>query len=286
MVRGGALLSNGVTLRTFTETNTLQIVVRAQECFYDSTNRSVNSAGPLQMQTADGKFSIEGVGFYWQQTNSSLFISNKVHTLIQAELFQGPATNQNQAAGGADTGPLTIWSDQFSYNGTNGLGIWREHVRVTGTNLALSSALLTAKVPMEQRRVLSLLAETNVVIDYNGLHGTGARLNYAPDTGLIRLLDHATWTAERREGSGDELIIDHSNQVFQVNGHAWLKLPGQSIGNLDFFPFPTRPPGISPNPLSARWRSSASGMRSTRIRRPFMTRSGSMSTGMEQCAAE
>ncbi len=247
MVHGGALLSDGVTLRSFTETNTLQLVVRAQECFYNSSNHTVNSAGPLQMQTADGKFSIEGIGFYWQQTNSSLFISNRVHTMIQGELFQGPATNKNETAGDAPTEPpLSIWSDQFSYDGTNGLGIWRQDVRVRqtnelGTNLALNSAVLTAKVPIEQRRVLSLDAETNVIVDYNGLHGTGARLNYAPDTGVIRLKDNATWSAEQRHGQGDELVIDQSNQVFQVNGHALLKLPGQSIGESGFLSFSNAP---------------------------------------------
>ena len=245
-VRGGYFLSEGVLLRTYSETNTLQLTARAQECFYSSTNRVVNSAGPLRIETADGKFSIEGVGFYWQQTNSSFFISNKVHTVIEAELFQPTTTNQSETAGTADTGPLTILSDHFSYNGTNGLGNWREHVRVSGTNLALSSASLTAKVPMaqsplDQHRVLSLLAETNVTVKYNKLIGTGARLTYSPETGLIRLLDRATWTTEGRRGSGDELIIDRSNQVFQVTGHAWMKLPGQGIGQSGFLSFSNTP---------------------------------------------
>jgi len=244
-VRGGYLLSEGVTLRAISESNTLQLVVQAQECFYSPSNHTANSAGPLQMQTADGKFSIGGVGFYWLQTNSSLFISNQVHTLILAELFQS-ATNQPGSAGNPDMGPLSIWSDRFHYDGTSGLGIWSEHVLVigtntTGTNLALSSELLTAEVPIKQRQVRSLLAEGNVVIDYNGLHGTGGRLNYAPNTGLIRLWDHAAWTAQQREGSGDELIIDRSNQVFQVNGHAWLNLPGQSIGETGFLSFSNTP---------------------------------------------
>lgn len=246
-VRGGYLLSEGVLLRTYSETNTLQLTARANECFYSSTNRAVNSAGPLRLETADGKFSIEGVGFYWQQTNSSFFISNKVHTVIQAELFQPAGTNQSSAAGAADTGSLTILSERFSYNGTNGLGKWRENVRVTGTNLVLSSALLTARIPMaqkplEQHRVLSLLAETNVTVKYNELFGTGARLTYAPETGLIRLLDQATWrTPEGRQGRGDELVIDRSNQVFQVNGHAWMKLPGQGIGQSGFLSFSNTP---------------------------------------------
>jgi lipopolysaccharide export system protein LptA len=254
LVPGGALLSEGVTLQAFTVTNTLQLVVRAEHCFYNSSNHSVNSAGPLQMQTADGKFRIEGEGFFWQQTNSSLIVSNKVHTLIQADLLQSASTNRVDSASPSDTGPLTILSDRFKYDGSSGLGIWQDNVRVNGTNLALSSATLTALVPMGERQVHSLVAEQAVVIDYysDGLHATGERLNYAPDTGLARLSQRATWRAQLREGRGDELVIDRSNHLFQVNGNAWLKLPGQAVGESGFLVFSN---SSAPSPSSSIQRS-------------------------------
>ena len=234
MVPGGALLSDGVTLQAYTETNTVQFIVRAEHCFYNSTNHSVNSAGPLNMQTADGKFSIEGEGFFWQQTNSNLIVSNKVHTLIQADLLQGPTTNREDNSSRPETGPLTILSERFSYDGNSGRGVWSDKVRVNGTNLALSSSTLTAEVPIGtgERHVHMLLADHDVVADYfsEGLHATGERLNYAPDTGLARLSERATWRAQKREGSGDELVIDRTNHLFQVIGNAWLKLPGQTGG--------------------------------------------------------
>src|SRR5438046_1353070 len=147
LVPGGAVLSEGVLLQTFSETNTPQIIVRAQECFCNSSNHTVNSAGPLYMQTADGRFSLQGEGFYWRQTNSSLIVSNNVHTLIQPSLFQTPATNGNTASISTTNGPLSIRSQKFNYDGTSGLAVWRETVQVNGTNLALSSAVLTAEVP-------------------------------------------------------------------------------------------------------------------------------------------
>jgi lipopolysaccharide export system protein LptA len=243
MVPGGAMLSDGVTLHTFTESNTLQLVVKAEHCFYNSTNHAVNSAGPLQMQTADGKFSIEGEGFYWQPTNSSLVISNKVHTLIQADLLQSSPTNRNDGTKEADNGPLSILSDRFNYDGISGHGIWRDNVRVNGTNLALKSAMLTAEVPAGEtnRQVRSLDAEGDVIVDYknlqgagDALHATGKHFNYAPDTGLVRLSGGATWQADQREGRGEELVIDRTNHIFQVNTNAWLRLPGQSAGEPGF----------------------------------------------------
>ena len=239
---GKSFLSEGVVLRTFSETNTPQLIVKCDDCVYDSKTREVNSAGRIQMQTADGKFTIEGIGFFWRQTNSSLVISNQVHTLIQSASFpQGTNTVINPA--GPESGPIVIDSRKFSYDGPSGRGVWLEHVHVTGTNLDLTSEMLTATVPADQqqarsqREVRSLLAQTNVVVKYNGLDATGGRLTYSPDNGLIRLTEQAKWRAEQRHGYGDELVLDRTNQIFQVNGHAALYLPGQTLGESGFLSF-------------------------------------------------
>ncbi len=245
---GMILFSNGVILRHFSETNTLQMVVRASQCLYDSTNHLFGSAGPIQMQTADGRFTIEGEGFYVQQTNSSLVISNKVHTTILGELLQAQPTKQSENPAKPNTDPLTIWSGRFNYDGVSHKGVWRDNVSLTGTNLALRSAVLTAEVPISGQQVRSLLAETNVILDYAGLHATGSRLTYAPDNGLVRMSDQATWQSDQREGYGDELVVDRTNRIFQVNGHAWLKLPGQALGETGFLSSSNSPSNKSANP--------------------------------------
>jgi lipopolysaccharide export system protein LptA len=236
MPDGSAMLSDEVILRTFSETNTLQLIVKARECFYNATNHQVNSAGPIQMQTADGRFTIDGVGFLWQQTNLSLVISNDVHTVIQPESDQPKQGNKAVNSQGPENGPLFISSGQFRYDGSpgGGAGVWRDHVRVTGTNLIVTSRILTAEVPTNERQVRSLVAEQDVNVEYGDLHATGARLHYAPDSGLIRLSGQAAWQAEQKEGRGEELVIDRTNQIFQVNRHAWLKLPSQGLAESGF----------------------------------------------------
>src|SRR5579859_4654473 len=150
---GRTILSQGVILRTFTRTNTPELIVKCQECVLNSATREVNSSGPIQMQTADGRFTIEGIGFFFQQTNSSLIISNQVHTLIQSASFPLGA-NQTNTSTGPESGPLFIDSGQFSYNGSSGRGIWWDHVCVTGTNaqgtnLVLRSEVLSGTVPAD-----------------------------------------------------------------------------------------------------------------------------------------
>lgn len=78
----GLIRITAVKLSKFAEDGRLQMLMEAPQCVFDSLRRSVSSPGPLHMRYADGKVSLEGEGFLWQQTNSVLIISNKVRTVI------------------------------------------------------------------------------------------------------------------------------------------------------------------------------------------------------------
>jgi hypothetical protein len=82
----GTFLIKELKLETYRENGEREIVVMSPECVYDSARRVASSASRLQIQTGDGRFTIEGEGFLWQQTNFSLTISNRVHTIIRPEL--------------------------------------------------------------------------------------------------------------------------------------------------------------------------------------------------------
>lgn len=82
-------LSNGLIfirqlkLQTFDEKGAGQMVVHAPRCVFDTTRRTVSSAGPLEVESDDGKLHLQGQGFLWCQTNLDLIISNTVHTTIR-----------------------------------------------------------------------------------------------------------------------------------------------------------------------------------------------------------
>jgi hypothetical protein len=79
----GKFLIKELKLEMYRENGEREVVVEAPECVYDSAQRVARSAGRLQVQTGDGRFLIEGEGFLWQQTNSSLIISNRAHTIVR-----------------------------------------------------------------------------------------------------------------------------------------------------------------------------------------------------------
>jgi hypothetical protein len=79
---GGLVFIRELKLQTFTENGEPQLLVEAPHCVFDPAQRAAYSPGKLQARTADGKFHLEGEGFLWRQTNSSLIISNRVRTVI------------------------------------------------------------------------------------------------------------------------------------------------------------------------------------------------------------
>lgn len=244
----GQYLCKEATLQTFTETGQRELVVRAPECISDPAGRSASSEGPLHVQTADGKFTLEGEGFLWQQTNSILLISNRVHTVIQPDLLQSASPKPRTDAPLVDARGIEIFSREFSYAKGSGLGIYRGNVQAVGTNFSLTSEKLTVELPMTERKLQSITAEQNVAIDYTNaytIHATANHAVYSADTGLIRLTDHPAWRADSREGRGTELVIDQTNRIFQANGNAWLKIPSEGKGNFGLFSSSNAAPGTS-----------------------------------------
>ena len=223
----GRWLVTNAKWRTFRVTGEGEIAAETPQCIYDSRQKTVSSAGPLHMETADGKFSIEGEGFLYRQTNSTLVVSNRVHTILHPELLQPQsATSRTNTPAEAVPG-IDIYSDQFDYAQLSGLGIYQGNVRVTGTNLTSTSGRLTIVMSVTERLLQSLTAEQNVIIDYETIHATGERAFYSADTGLFRLTGppRPTWRIEEKDGSGDELVFNRTNRVFSANGNARLQMP-------------------------------------------------------------
>jgi hypothetical protein len=90
-------LSNGLVrikeaeLHTYHEDGAVEMIVTAPQCIYDTTHKVVSSTGALQVQTWDEgnkkSLHLEGTnGFYWQQTNSFLIVSNRQSTIINGSL--------------------------------------------------------------------------------------------------------------------------------------------------------------------------------------------------------
>lgn len=232
---GGKILLTDAKLKTFSTNGTLELLAQSPQCSFDSTRRTASSPMPLQLHTGDGRFFTEGEGFLWDQTNSSLVISNRVHTTLRKDLvaLQSSGMARRTTRPAETTENIEVFSDWFNYNRNSGFASYHGHVRVIGTDLRLTADNLSLELPEPGTPFKNIVAEGDVVIDRGGLHAIGEKAAYSAANDTVTITGNPSWHMGRREGRGDELVLDRTNSIFRANGHAYLKLPRNAAeGNL------------------------------------------------------
>ncbi len=223
-------------LESYQQTGAREILITTPECRFSYTSHDAYSDGPLRVQVLEGRFTLEGKGFRWQQTNSSLVISNRVETSIRGDLLAA-APKSPSPAGLAGLGDVLIRADRFTFDGQATQAVYRGNVRVTGTNLSLACGTLHFQVPKGGGTVDQLFAEEDVRLDYTDLHARSDRAVFSASDNLVRFAGKATWQAQGREGGADDLLLDSASTTLRANGNAILKTP---VTGSSFLPQQTR----------------------------------------------
>jgi lipopolysaccharide export system protein LptA len=220
-------------VQRFRTNGAVELIIEAPEAFYDDTHKAINSSGPVQFRTADGRFFLSGVGFLWLQTNSTLYISNRVQTVVFPELAEtGSAVASTNTPAQTNRG-VTVFSDRFQYVKDSGIGIYNGNVRAIGTNVNFKgkSEVMEVLIPVGEHQLQTITMTDKVALDYENLEATGEKGVYTAATGLAKITGSPAWHDDnQRQGRGDELVIDRTNKVFRANGQGWMKMPAQSMG--------------------------------------------------------
>jgi len=231
-----------VKVQTFRTNGAVELIIEAPECFYDVSRKAINSPGPVQFRTADGRFFLSGIGFTWLQTNSTLYISNQVQTVVIPELIEGVSAVASTNSAAQTNRGVTIFSDRFQYAKDPGIGIYTGNVRAVGTNVNLKgkSEVMEVLVPVREHQLQMITMNDKVALDYENVEATGERAIYTAATGIAKITGSPAWhDTNDRQGRGDELVIDRTNKTFLANGQAWMKIPAQNTGMGQFFLAPT-----------------------------------------------
>jgi len=229
---------NDAKVQTFRTNGAVELIIEAPEAFYDDTHKAVNSAGPVQFRTADGRFFLSGVGFLWLQTNSILYISNRVQTIVFPELTETGSIVASTNLPAQTNKGVTVFSDRFQYIKDSGIGIYTGNVRAVGTNVNFKgkSDVMEVLVPVGEHQLQTITMTDKVTLDYENVEATGQKAVYTAATGLAKITGSPAWHDEnQRQGRGDELVIDRTNKTFRANGQGWVKMPAQSMGANGFF---------------------------------------------------
>ncbi|MEO5803207.1 MAG: LptA/OstA family protein [Verrucomicrobiota bacterium] len=238
-VTGSQVLVSEFAMKTFRngDTNQVELIVEAPECLVDRNNSVASSPGRLKAYTASTNFLIEGEGFFCQQTNALLIISNKVETTIRKDLLKSRSVEKTpQPTPGLSDSTnqfLKIYADHFEFLYESNLVIYTGNVLVTDPQIGLTCDLLT--IFLTTNKTIQKITAANHVVIVNKKDGsiaTGDEATYVlnGDEESIELTGHPTWRDGQRDGKADRFVFDRKNNIFRAEKNAVFKLPREKIG--------------------------------------------------------
>ncbi len=232
------LLLTSARMDFFDDKGSNNLVVVTPRCVYNTKVKQVTSPEGLKVTTGNGSFSIEGVGFDFQKSDSSLNISNQVHALVRKDLAASrsllPGSTNPPAAspvGSADLEVVSnqvvhVFSDRFRFQ-TN-LGVFRDHVRVNDPQGTLACSVLTIQFAESDRRsqqIERITAEQQVVVESGDTRATGDLGLYELAKDEVTLTGNPAWRLGPREGWGEELIFERKTKHFRALRNVRMRLP-------------------------------------------------------------
>ncbi|PYK63196.1 MAG: hypothetical protein DME21_03775 [Verrucomicrobia bacterium] len=241
------LIGDGVRLQFFDDTGKTNLEVASAACIYNLKTESVASTNRLEASSGSGQFSLEGDGFEYARANGSLTISNHIHATIRKDLLQSPSqTTATRGAGQSgrqtEAAPATnqflqIFSDRMRYQ--SNLAVFECNVRVEDpqgkmTCSALTVAFSERSPSDESRRIESIVARQQVVIDSDQVHASGDQATYRQATEVIELTGNPAWRLRQYEGRAEELVVNRRTREFHARRNVEMTLPPGSIGQSGF----------------------------------------------------
>ncbi len=223
----------------------LTLQVQTTACVVDLRQNRVRSAAALQVATADGQLTLEGVGFLWDQAAGELSVSNQVRTRIRKR----PAAPASEPAG-----TLTITAEAMRLNLTAREVEFLGAVEVTDPELEVRARRLFARRDAAGRfDRLQVEGAVSLVLRRDGSRATGERAEYRlTDTGEeVELTGQPFWSDGVREAGAEVFRLlrpGHGGaELLQALGAATLKLP-RDTNTLWELPWPGRAATPAPPP--------------------------------------
>ncbi len=237
-LESGALLISKVKIQIFDDQTPpkTRMVIEAPECVFDSRAKNASSAGSIALKSTDGRFSIEGEGFMWNQSISSLTISNKVETFISRTALQSDTSEGI---------PIQVKANHFVYSKDTNFGVYSGDVEAQeGDRFKMDCQRLEVELPEEENAPQRIVATGAVKIEIEAedrrtyLEGSEAHYQSTGETGNLRLVGEPTWRTDLYSGKGEQIEIRDLNlqPSFSVSGAAVMTLQvanSSSVGDAD-----------------------------------------------------
>lgn len=221
MQSGGRYLLKQLKLEVFRVNGERELVIESPQCVYDSSEHTAHSPARLEVQSGDGRFSVAGQGFLWEQDQGRLTISNQVRSVIQH-----PVTNSSATA------ELVITSRWFSFDATNRYAVFHEQVHGDDPQMEFTCGQLSVHAaPGSDSFEVVEATETPVFIGKpDGRRVSADRAIYTRADERVEMTGSVAWQQDRHSGRADRVEIHRLEKDFTADGHVAMKLPRESLG--------------------------------------------------------
>ncbi len=238
-VSGSQVRVSEFGMRTFRNGNPseVELIATAPDCLIDRNSSVASSSGKIQAYTATTNLYIEGEGFFCQQTNAILIISNKVQTIIRKDLLKSKSADKTSSTTNAFSSPgtnqlLKIFADHFQFLYELNLITYSGNVLVDDAQMELTCNTLTIELGTN-KSIQQITADQNVVIvnkkDKSRAMGDQAVYVVNSEKELLELTGNPLWTDGQREGTAMVFKFDRKQNIFRAEKNAIFTMPREKL---------------------------------------------------------
>jgi lipopolysaccharide export system protein LptA len=227
---------------SFRPDNTLDMVIEAPICQFDSNSNIASSDSDLSFKTTDGRFSIQGAGWLWDPSQSHLTISNKVVALVQKSALANSSVGADARLKTQTNQPVRITSKFFIYDGN--LATFDGGVRVEdGADTLICDKLMIDFQNPEGVQKIEAVGDVGLLQNETEVHS--GRAIYNTKDNMIQILEKPVWKSGLREGSSDTLLLDRTKNAFFADGNVYMKLPFTNVVSTNIVATTTNAPSTN-----------------------------------------
>ncbi|MCX6903926.1 MAG: hypothetical protein NTW03_10720 [Verrucomicrobia bacterium] len=231
----------GLSIESYRMSGQRELEARAVECVFDLSTREAAGPGQLDVTSAGGLYAIQGVGFFWRQSDGWLIISNQVASTVQRGLLTSRSAESDlqtnppaPAAGSATNEVIHITSDQCVFDNQSNRVEQSGHVLADDPQMLMASEFLQVQfTPAKQLQSIVATKHVSMLNKADQSRVTAGRADYmvSQDKETITLTENPVW---RDREAGQEVravsfTLDRKERTILGQGGAVMRLPRGSF---------------------------------------------------------
>jgi lipopolysaccharide transport protein LptA len=208
------------------------LIALGPECHISPT--AAWDEGHIEMFTPTTNVFVQGDGFFFNETNHFLFLSNNVETRVARELLKSPLLSSQQTNEPVAPQPIVITSQRCQFDAGSNRAEYFGNVRIKDPQMNVTSDYLFVQLNTNGG-IDNILATQNVVITTtNKGRATGSTARYYAANGseMMVLTGDSTWLNGDQQARAEQFTYDSTRHTLWASNHVRVRWPNTMQTNL------------------------------------------------------